>query len=345
MFSVLIPHSPSANFYVLELGRAYQALGCTVVYGHENLIQNNFVPDLVHLQWPEEHYRWINSGSITDRISGFIYGLSVLKNKGAKIAWTIHNLEPHDFLDSDVDLQVYEKITEISDLLVHHCHQSIELFNKKYPFAYGKPFIVTPMANFFGYLNNVTRESAREKLGIASSDFVYLSFGNIRGYKGLDDLFLAFDAVNVKGKKLVIAGAYSEISKKGSFRDRLMLAFRKRFSGNIDLHFRHIPSDEVQIFFNSADCLVLTHARGLNSGVAILGMSFGKPVVGPRIGCIEWVLEQGKNVTFDVGDKAGLIKAMEEVFINRGSQDSCNNMNVVKEWSWEKMAASVLAAL
>ena len=55
-FKVLIPHRLGANIYVQQLGRAYQELGCSVVYGAENFVESNLEFDIIHLNWPEEIY-------------------------------------------------------------------------------------------------------------------------------------------------------------------------------------------------------------------------------------------------------------------------------------------------
>jgi len=47
-----------------------------------------------------------------------------------------------------------------------------------------------------------------------------------------------------------------------------------------------IPDNDIQIYMNAADIIVLPYLDILNSGVAILAMSFGKPVIAPRTGSI-----------------------------------------------------------
>jgi hypothetical protein len=52
------------------------------------------------------------------------------------------------------------------------------------------------------------------------------------------------------------------------------------------LELRFIRKDEVQLFFKSADLIVLPYREILNSGVALLALSFNRPVLVPAIGAL-----------------------------------------------------------
>jgi glycosyltransferase involved in cell wall biosynthesis len=55
----------------------------------------------------------------------------------------------------------------------------------------------------------------------------------------------------------------------------------------VQLHLREIEDGELQIFLNAADVVVLPYDRILNSGSALLGLSFGRPVLVPGIGAMD----------------------------------------------------------
>ncbi|MEZ4597387.1 MAG: glycosyltransferase [Chloroflexota bacterium] len=48
----------------------------------------------------------------------------------------------------------------------------------------------------------------------------------------------------------------------------------------------NVPDDRMQVFLRAADVMVLPYRDVLTSGSAILAMTFGLPVVAPRIGCL-----------------------------------------------------------
>ena len=110
----------------------------------------------------------------------------------------------------------------------------------------------------------------------------------------------------------------------------------------ITLHLQSIPSDDIQTFFAASDALVLSHSRGLNSGVAVLGMTFGKMLIGPQLGCIEWVLEQGENISFPVNSQSGLINAMEQACKKNTMDVYKTNSAVASTWTWDNIVNGVL---
>ena len=347
MTLVSIPHHSGSNIYVQELVRGYEALGCTVVFGFGKLMNTGVTPDILHLQWPEEHYRWNAEGPIEVGAKRFLDRLADLKRNGCKIAWTVHNLGPHESLNDPLDHSVYQQVMDTADLIVHHCPESARLLAKKYRVPEDKPHLIAPHGNYFGYPNSVSREQARKRLGIPGDACVYLSFGAIRGYKGIDTLLDSFRRVKSTHKMLLVAGSYMAITSRGYFYDRMLMAWKGFGVGGrgVKLHLKTIPSEEVQLYFNAADCLVLSHSRGLNSGVAVLGMSFGKTVVGPRIGCIEWVLDQGDNVTYPVGDADGFIQALDTAGGRAGAGVNVKNLEVARSWRWTDIAEGVIEKL
>lgn len=339
--TILLPHTIDGNIYTSELGHAYRAAGCYLIYGTENLLENGIDTDILHLQWPEAFYRWMGNGSLEARVGRFISGIDHLKSKGTKIAWTIHNLVPHDHPNNRFDHDVYQRVLERADLLVHHCPHSQQLLKERYRVPESVQHVVTPHGHYLGYPHGTSRQEARARLGIPEHAYAYLQFGAIRGYKGLNALFEGWQAVRNKNKWLLVAGRYEPPNGRHAWKEklRMMLAGRNR---RIMLHLNSVPSDDIHLYLSAADCMVLTHSSGLNSGVAILGMTFGNLVVGPDMGCIGWVLNQGRNLSYPPGDREALVAAMEQAPTLDASEVSAINRAVAASWRWEDMARAVL---
>lgn len=70
-----------------------------------------------------------------------------------------------------------------------------------------------------------------------------------------------------------------------------------------------VPDDRMQVFLRAADVLVLPYRDVLTSGSAILGMTFGLPVIAPRIGCLPETLE-GCSILYDADQPSGLPDAL-----------------------------------
>lgn len=339
--NLLLPHALDGNIYTRELGRAYKVAGCNLIYGPENLLETGIDIDMLHLQWPEAFYRWMGNGSLESRVERFLSSIDKLKSRGTRVAWTIHNLIPHDHPDSRFDHDVYQSVLDRADLLVHHCPFSQRLLSERYLVPGSLQHVVTPHGHYLGYPQGISRQEARGRLGIPEDAYVYLQFGAIRGYKGLHVLLDAWRGVRNKNKWLLVAGNYQPPTGRHAWKEKLRM-LSARHHHRITLHTGSIPSDDIQIFLSAANCMVLTHSRGLNSGVAILGMTFGNLVVGPDMGCIGWVLNQGRNLVYPAGDREALVAAMERAPTLDAHEVSATNRAVASSWRWEDMARAVL---
>lgn len=337
---VLLPHRFPHNIYVRELGRAYISLGCEVVYGQENFFESNLAPDVLHVQWPEDLYRAACADK-SARGRNVLERIETFKNRGATIAWTVHNEIPHESTPGIDDATVYQGIIDRADVIHHHCERSRELIRSRYEVGARVSEFVAPHGHYFGYLNDVGRDAARRRLEVPPDSFVYLHFGAIRGYKGLEHVLSAFKKTRQRDALLIVAG---RPAASMDFSSRLRLFYRRRLRSGIRFHLQPIPSDEIQIFFNAADAVVLGHTRGLNSGVAVLGMSFGKAVIGPDLGCVPDVLGQGRNLVYANGDYAELVDKL--IAARRLAPESVadDNRAAAANWKWEDIADPIIRA-
>lgn len=341
--SVLLPHwLDGNNIYIEELGKAYRRANCEVIYGADNLFEVTVNADIVHLHWPEAFYRWAGYGSIKQRTKRFLLAVETYKKQGSRIVWSVHNITPHDHVMRGIDYDVYQAIADSTDLFHHHCHCSIKTLADTYNIPGQAENLVVPHGHYLSYPSGISAQQARQHLNIPDDAYVYLHFGAIRSYKGLDALFSAFRKVQHPKKWLLIAGDYQGMSGKGAWRDNLQMQWAKRMEPRITLHLHTVPSDNIQTFFAASDALVLSHSRGLNSGVAVLGMTFGKLLIGPQLGCIEWVLSQGNNLTYPVNSQTGLVDAMTQAaqIVPQTAFDS--NSAAAASWTWDNIASGVL---
>jgi glycosyltransferase involved in cell wall biosynthesis len=105
-------------------------------------------------------------------------------------------------------------------------------------------------------------------------------------------------------RQLVVAGAASPGPEVDDFLRRCVL------HPFISLHEGRIPGEDMQLFLRAADIVVLPYLRSLNSGVLMLALSFGLPVVAPAVGGIAEVVTPDIGRTFTPGDADSLLAAM-----------------------------------
>jgi D-inositol-3-phosphate glycosyltransferase len=160
---------------------------------------------------------------------------------------------------------------------------------------------------------HITRAMSRAHLGIADDKRVLLFFGQIKEVKGLEVLLEGFALALREDPSLhlLIGGRVwkTDFSKYQALIDKHQLA------PSCSLHIRYIPDEEVPHFYRCADLVVLPYLRIYQSGVALLAMSYGCPVLVSDIeGLLEAVDDEQTGFVFRSRDTAHLAQRIGQIF-------------------------------
>jgi glycosyltransferase involved in cell wall biosynthesis len=124
------------------------------------------------------------------------------------------------------------------------------------------------------------KNRAREILKLDLSCPVFLYFGFIRKYKGLDVLLKALkDTLDKIHVHLLIVGEFWEAKEKY---DALIQELNIRHA--LTLVEGYVPNSDLGVYFGAADCVVLPYRSATQSGVPQLAFSMGKPVIVTDVG-------------------------------------------------------------
>lgn len=166
------------------------------------------------------------------------------------------------------------------------------------------------------YLHSITevpdRSTARKHLGLSDQSKVVLFFGQIKEVKRLDLLLRAMPEVVEAHPEttLLIAGKTwkTDFSSYDKLIDELGLAER------CVTHIGYIPDREVAFYYAAADLVALPYRRIYQSGVLLMAMSYGKPILASDLdGMAEVVTDGETGFLFPSGDARALAKRLIEV--------------------------------
>ena len=293
-------------------------------------ILNRPIPDILHLQLTGGLY-----GNARSKLQKywrsfmFITRLFIVRQKGIKIVCTIHE-NPNSKLD------------KINDKIIGKlCHRIIVLssyvktaFINELKLDQAKMSVI-PQGNYIEhYENTVTRTTARRMLGISDANFVILFFGWLAPRKGLSELIEAFNSIRRDRTTLIIAG-------KAFDQNYLKFIEKKvKHSANIQLQSDFIPDDQIQLYMNACDIVVIPYKEFTISGVALLAMSFGKACIAPRSGFFNEVFDNENAFLYDPESKHGLSQAIAEAIKNEKILHGMgiNNKSRAKRWDWGNIA-------
>jgi beta-1,4-mannosyltransferase len=290
------------NPYTNLLYTQLSALGAEVV---------NFSPLAVvraskaiwHLHWPE---RMLNrrSGSAAALRAAALLALALLARlRHTKLVWTVHNLSAHEYNHPWVESWFWPHfVRQLSGFIVLSTAGK-DLVEQRHPGLRRLPAFVIPHGHYRGaYHDSVSQAAARAELSLPPDSRIAAFVGHIRPYKNVPHLIKAFRQIPDDRVRLLIAGEPNEPEA----RDELL-----RTAGadtRVLLVLRLIRDEELQLYLRAADLVVLPFSDILNSGSALLALSFDRPILVPRIGAVpdlerelgpEWVQAYSGVLTAD----------------------------------------------
>lgn len=259
----------------------------------------------------------------------------VKKNKHTKVICIADNVIPHEKRPGDKFFTNY--FLKPVDGFVTMSEKVMSDLRK---FTTTKPgrIVLHPLYDNFG--EKISKEEARQHLNISSNDFIFLFFGFIRAYKGLDLLLNAIKILKEKDPqtnwKVMIAGEYYEdktqyeqLIKELGIEDRLLL--------KTDF----IPDSEVRNYLCSADCVVQPYRNATQSGVTPLAYHFEIPMIVTNVGGLPSLVPHQKAGLICSPEAASIAAAMQEMK-QKGRDYFINGIKEEKQkYSWAVLSKTI----
>lgn len=289
----------------------------------------------LHLHWTS--FVLSKAASTKDaeqRVDDFLLYLDSVSQDGVRLAWTLHNVVPHDTIFIEQELRLRRELVARADIVHSMVRELPPLIQSEYPIPPEKLAFV-PHPSYRDFYFDTTLADARLELGIESDAFVFLLFGALLPYKGLPDLvraFIDFHREVDTPTRLIIAGRASQDNETQT-------ALRTAQAHPAVISFEdRVPDDVVPLLFRASDAAVIPYSQSLNSGAALLAQSFGLPVVARTQGSLEELVNPSVGVVYR--EKSDLANAMKTVLSNRRSEvrarlarrDKLLSSDSVSEW-------------
>tara|TARA_Y100000766_G_scaffold279221_1_gene287104 strand:- start:3295 stop:7044 length:3750 start_codon:yes stop_codon:yes gene_type:complete len=243
--------------------------------------------DVLHIHWINVLFKGHTKETIPAVLDEFLEKIKQLKSNGVKIVWTVHNRKNHETIDLDLELEFRRQLSGLCDaVLLHHPMIAIELSN--WLDNESNIEIIEHGLYLNYYPNNISREEARSKLGVSSEGTVISTLGQVREYKELPekiDAVLAVNQTTAKAIQYIVAGKISCEKTISKLENINVVLVENRF----------IKDEEVQVFLNSTDFVLLSYRDILTSGSFFQAMTFEKPCLTPALGSLKYYVADGVN--------------------------------------------------
>lgn len=301
---------------------------------------------LFHLHWPEPIFAGVTTvNEFRERSWDFQKKLNFFRANGGVFIWTIHNVLPHDNKFDNLNRDFHEQLAKVADIVHIHSKEAIKTINEHYALDERK-CVVIPHGSFNGYYKNeISRKQARNRIGIKNQDLVFGSIGQIRPYKGLEQLLTATKILHSQDPrvKALIAGKPVLPTKPGQWEN-----LAKMLSNFLIVDEGFIADDDLQYYFKAVDFIVLPYKNILTSGSVVLAADFGKIVVIPALSCLESLFHLDFIETFDPNHPSSLVSTLKKVknfSPEEISQRQASALDFSKSLDWRKLIAPLEIAI
>ena len=290
--------------------------------------------DILHFHWTSHYYaraKWFDAVKALWALQSRIL---LAKLKGFKIVWTMHNYEPHEADRRWLNYIERLLMARLADSVIVHCVYGKRLIARRL-LRKSRVFVI-PHGNFGEFMPHFDRTVARTRVGFPDDVSVLLFFGLIRAYKGLADLLRSLSEIDDGRLQLVVIGTLSAEFENSSWAREIreLIAHDPRvvaIIGNV-----YIPDESLTRYLSAADVAVFPFRKVLTSGSLITALSFGLPVVAPRLGCLPEVVTGDCGVLYEPGGES-LTDALRQCLGSDLRQMSRAAYRRAQQLSWTDM--------
>lgn len=295
------------NPYNALLYGAVRTLGVDVVeFTTAGLASSRW--DILHLHWPEFVIARRSPAEAWAKTAAFFAALDLARMRGTRLVWTLHNLKAHESHGAVLERWFWPRLHGRVDGVISLSRAGLEQAERTLPRLDDVPSFVVPHGHYRGvYPAGITRAEARASLGIAPEATVIGHIGLIREYKNVPGLI---EVVRGSGDPALVA-----LIGGKPFRPAIEREVRAAAGDDprIRLSLGFVENEDIQLYMAAADLVVLPYTEVLNSGSALLALSFDRPVLVPARGSMaelretvgaDWIMTYDGDLTTDVLGRA-----------------------------------------
>jgi glycosyltransferase involved in cell wall biosynthesis len=266
----------ASNPYCSLLYEAMQKKGVEVIE-FRGLRSMREKVDLFHLHWPDLTLCMRSRTRACIESARLLVLVLWVRLRGARIVWTAHNVQSHENYHPALENVFWWFFVRELDGVISLSRAGLEEVRRKRLGRRKLAEACIALGHYRdAYPNTAGREESRRHFGIDPAAVVVGWVGQIRAYKGLAELIGVWRKSPCPERVLLIGGDAPEPEQRHALEESARPDPRIHFRpGRVDDH-------DLQFYFNASDVIVMPYRKILNSGSAILGLSFNRPVVLPR---------------------------------------------------------------
>jgi glycosyltransferase involved in cell wall biosynthesis len=283
-------------------------------------------PDVVHVQYIPLAEKGLSFEA---------WFLRLVRRRGSKVVYTVHNVLPHDRGAQRAAL--YQRIYRIPDRLVCHTAAARDRLIREFSID-GARIEVIPHGPLF---HDLAPSGAAPSLRQEGGGCTVLCQGFVKPYKGIEFLLEAWALLAARhpSARLIVAGTGDDAYLRAIARRVEELGVTE----SVRLDFRFTPADELASLHAAADVLVYPYREVTGSGALMTGLAHGKAMVATALPAFQEVLRDGVSGRLVAyGDSAGLAETLGHLIADpderRRLGEAARRTMEAPAASWERIA-------
>lgn len=289
----------SGNGLSRGLWRAMRLVGHVATMAKVVVLARRF--DIVHVQWlpvppVDALFLWLIS-------------------RRTPVAYTVHNLLPHDSRKSPSLKALYRMIYRIPKVLFVHTQHTARGLTSDFNVPANR--VVQIRHGSMEHLLDLPRNGSDRGARTEASTILFL--GQIQPYKGLDTLLRAAARLRsrVRDFRLLVAGR-----PRVDMAPYIELIRQLDLGDLVELRLGYIEENELPQLFERASVVVFPYRAVDQSGVAVAACTLGRAIVATACGGLEEIVREADNgILVPVEDAGALAHALATVLENDGVRE------------------------
>jgi len=239
---------------------------------------NREQPDLIVFQWWHPFFTFA-FGSIVRLLD---------KPLQRRVCFLCHNVLPHESNPMQALLTKYS-FNKVRYFIVHSTpdRRQLESLRPGATIRQG----VHPTYSEFASLSSISRDEARQELGLPADAKVILFFGLVRKYKGLHYLIEAMELLPESlNCRLLITGEFYD--EKSPYVESIAT---RGLEDRVDVVDQYIPNEKVAMYFRAANVVALPYVSATQSGIVQIAFGLDRPVITTNVGGLPEAVDDGRT--------------------------------------------------
>jgi glycosyltransferase involved in cell wall biosynthesis len=253
---------------------------------------------------------------------------------------TAHNALPHGCADRSLFRLAYRWIYHWPHGILTHAAVVSRQLEREFGIPPARLHRISIGLNEEVPASGLDAAGARARLGLPPTGRLLLFCGKIEPYKGLDLLLAAWAHVHAPDARLCIVGESRDPQQTAALERQIAALpperrplWRSAF----------VPNAELGLWLEAADGLVLPYRQIYQSGVVVLGLRFGLPLIATPVGSMPDYVTPNTGLLADAADVAALTRVLA-AFLERDPPFSRTAIAAAaRELAWPRQCARIRA--